>query len=148
MRIILDTNILISSLVFDNQMEGLLKYLINDVSVSIITSNALWEEVNSKFCSGKIERISQRSKRIITPVIISTFLSKMKKNSTFIPTHTIVTKCRDPKDNMILELAYDSNAHYIVTGDKDLLVLNPFYETNIVTASEFINQIEKLTLHL
>jgi predicted nucleic acid-binding protein len=32
--------------------------------------------------------------------------------------------CRDPKDDIFLSLAFQENAHYIVTGDKDLLEIN------------------------
>ncbi len=51
--------------------------------------------------------------------------------------HTPV--CRDPKDEMFLELAMASNADYIVSGDKDLLVLHPFYNTTIIQAPLFLN---------
>lgn len=37
-----------------------------------------------------------------------------------------ITDCRDPKDNMILEEAVYGNGQYIITGDDDLLVLNPY----------------------
>ena len=36
------------------------------------------------------------------------------------------TVCRDPKDDKLLELAVSGKADFLVTGDKDLLVLNPF----------------------
>jgi len=49
-----------------------------------------------------------------------------------------ITVCRDPKDNMILELAVAGQADYIVTGDKDLLALNPFRKIQIVTPAEFL----------
>ena len=45
-----------------------------------------------------------------------------------------VQVCRDPKDDKILELALSGQAKYIVSGDKDLLVLNPFHNVKIVTA--------------
>src|SRR5690242_16167257 len=38
----------------------------------------------------------------------------------------IITDCRDPKDNKFLEVAFAAKASCIVTGDKDLLILNPF----------------------
>jgi putative PIN family toxin of toxin-antitoxin system len=46
--------------------------------------------------------------------------------------------CRDPKDNKFLELAVDSGAGCIITGDKDLLVLNPFETIPILTAADFL----------
>jgi uncharacterized protein len=46
---------------------------------------------------------------------------------------------RDSKDNFLLELAVSSNANYLITGDKDLLELNPFRNTLILTPAEFDN---------
>ena len=45
---------------------------------------------------------------------------------------------RDPDDNMVLECAVGGNAQYIVTGDKDLLVLKTFRGVQIPRASEFL----------
>ncbi|MGV8138170.1 MAG: putative toxin-antitoxin system toxin component, PIN family [Mangrovibacterium sp.] len=45
--------------------------------------------------------------------------------------------CRDPKDDYLLELAKRSRADYLVTGDKDLLEIETYGSTRIVTASEF-----------
>ena len=53
------------------------------------------------------------------------------------PTETI-TDCRDPKDNKFLELAVASNAPFIITGDDDLLVLNPYRDINILKSGDFL----------
>jgi uncharacterized protein len=53
-----------------------------------------------------------------------------------------VQECRDPKDDKILELALNGQARYIVSGDKDLLVLNPFRDVKIVTAEEFLKVVQ------
>jgi len=50
----------------------------------------------------------------------------------------IINECRDPKDNKFLELAVEAGAACIVTGDKDLLVLNPFRNIPILTAADFL----------
>lgn len=52
-----------------------------------------------------------------------------------------VQECRDPKDDKILELALNGGAEYIVSGDKDLLVLNPFRDVKIVTVEEFLRAV-------
>jgi predicted nucleic acid-binding protein len=49
-----------------------------------------------------------------------------------------INVCRDPKDNKFLELAVEAGAACIITGDKDLLVLNPFENILILTASDFL----------
>lgn len=48
-----------------------------------------------------------------------------------------VDLCRDDKDNFLLSLAKDSEADFLITGDKDLLVLKKFEETRIVTIAEY-----------
>jgi uncharacterized protein len=53
-----------------------------------------------------------------------------------------VQECRDPKDDKILELALNGQARYIISGDKDLLVLNPFRDVKIVTAEEFLKVVQ------
>jgi putative PIN family toxin of toxin-antitoxin system len=46
---------------------------------------------------------------------------------------------RDPEDNMVLECAIEARAQYIVSGDKDLLVLKKFRGIEIIRASDFLN---------
>ncbi|WP_206814280.1 putative toxin-antitoxin system toxin component, PIN family [Chroococcus sp. FPU101] len=48
--------------------------------------------------------------------------------------------CRDEKDNKFLELAVNEKANFIVTGDQDLLILNPFMEIQIITPKNFVSQ--------
>ena len=50
------------------------------------------------------------------------------------PTHFIN---RDSKDNFFLDLIDFSKADYLVTGDQDLLVHNPFKSAIILTAANF-----------
>jgi putative PIN family toxin of toxin-antitoxin system len=45
--------------------------------------------------------------------------------------------CRDDKDNFLLALANDGKASHLITGDKDLLVLEKLNETEILTISDF-----------
>ena len=45
----------------------------------------------------------------------------------------LLVACRDAKDDKFLELAVNGNAELIVSGDEDLLILNPFQEIAIVT---------------
>jgi len=46
--------------------------------------------------------------------------------------------CRDPKDDMILECALNANAAAIVTGDKDLLVLQRYRDLRVLTARQYV----------
>jgi uncharacterized protein len=51
-----------------------------------------------------------------------------------------IAACRDPKDDKLLELAVGGNADFLITGDKDLLVLNPFRAVKIITPREFLDK--------
>jgi len=46
--------------------------------------------------------------------------------------------CRDPKDDMLLEIAANGRASHLVTGDADLLRLDPFEDVRIVTPAAFL----------
>lgn len=54
-----------------------------------------------------------------------------------------IDACRDPKDNFILETAIESKADFIVTGDKDLLVLKSFRGIPIIKPKDFIIRLRK-----
>ena len=66
------------------------------------------------------------------------FLTKHIRDAEPVIIYERIQVCRDPKDNMILELAVSGNADYIITGDADLLVLNPFRGISIVTPADFL----------
>lgn len=68
------------------------------------------------------------NKAILTPLI---------KTMEIIEPVTQIEICRDPDDNKFLECAKDSHALYIVSGDKDLLVIKKYENIQIVTAKEF-----------
>jgi len=66
------------------------------------------------------------------------FLVALLREAELVETTETVTDCRDAKDNKFLELALSGNADYVVSGDEDLLVLNPFRGIPILTAREFL----------
>ncbi len=49
-----------------------------------------------------------------------------------------IKKCRDIKDNFLLNLAIDSKADYLATGDHDLLEIKKIEKTEILTIKELI----------
>lgn len=53
---------------------------------------------------------------------------------------TVITAADDPDDNRILECAWEARAAVIVTGDDDLLRLNPYRRIAIVTPAEFLRR--------
>ena len=66
------------------------------------------------------------------------FLTELVQSGMLIEITETITACRDPKDNLILELAISGQADAVITGDKDLLVLNPFRGLPILTPESFL----------
>jgi putative PIN family toxin of toxin-antitoxin system len=71
------------------------------------------------------------------------FLVALLKEAELIDITEVITDCRDAKDNKFLELAISGKADCIVSGDEDLLVLNPFRGIAILTPREFLSGFSK-----
>ena len=65
-------------------------------------------------------------------------MRRLPKAATVAPVLTEVEVCRDPDDNQVLALALDSGSDYIITGDRDLLVLHPWRGVKIVPPHTFL----------
>ncbi|HEY4196189.1 MAG TPA: putative toxin-antitoxin system toxin component, PIN family [Mucilaginibacter sp.] len=66
-------------------------------------------------------------------------IQKLEKDILIFKVDISLDVCRDPKDNKFLELAITAGASCIVSGDQDLLILNPFNNIPILTAADFLN---------
>jgi hypothetical protein len=65
-------------------------------------------------------------------------IETIEEYAEFISVTSKVAVCRDEKDNFLLYLAKDSKSDFLITGDKDLLVLERFEQTNILTITQFL----------
>ena len=66
------------------------------------------------------------------------FLAALLREAELVEISEPVIACRDPRDDKFLSLAVSGVADCIISGDKDLLVLNPFREIPILTPSQFL----------
>lgn len=127
---VIDTNTLISAFLLPNSTSR--KAIDKAIAQGIIViSNETINEFSDTFIRPKFDQYISLDLRL---EIIEEFkfLSKLIK-----PKVSIIA-CRDPKDNKFLELAVSAKASYIITGDEDLLVLHPFKNISILTASTFL----------
>ena len=69
---------------------------------------------------------------------IRLFLDVLISDSHWIHVHTRIAACRDPKDDKFLSLAVSGGATHIVTGDSDLVVLDPFQGIRIISPRAFL----------
>ena len=67
-------------------------------------------------------------------------LTRVRAKAEFISVTSIIEMCRDPKDNFLLALTKDGKASYLITGDKDLLVLKNIGKSKIITLTEYLSK--------
>jgi putative PIN family toxin of toxin-antitoxin system len=133
-KIIIDSNIWISFLIGKN-LKGLQDYIDSDF-IKIITCNEQLEELSEVFKKPKIRKHFSKGQ-------IAEFFELMDEASENIAIKTKTNLCRDAKDNYLVALAIDSNADYLITGDRDLLELIRIGNTKIIKFSDFDKTIFK-----
>lgn len=132
MRVVFDCNVLISALLNDTSTSGhaLLKSKQSDV---ILLSTPVFAELMNVVMRPKFDKYASIEVRL-------EFTKEFNSLATLLPVTHKVKTCRDPKDDMYLELALSGKADCIVTGDPDLLVLNPFENIPIISPREFLDK--------
>ena len=125
MRFVFDTNVLVSALLFEQSKPAQAFYSALQQE-EILLSADLVNEIHEVIHRKKFDRYISTEQRDV-------FLIALVQTGTLIEITESIKVCRDPKDNMILELAVSGQADVIVSGDKDLLVLNPFRGISILT---------------
>jgi uncharacterized protein len=137
-KVILDTNIYFSALGFGNQMLELVNTCLHDENISIYFSPQTLEELERKLYGIKFSKVT---KGIVTKEEIFNFILNLTQLSNVVEPSKKFNICRDPDDNMILDLAYEVKADFIITGDEDLLILKEFEDTKILKPSQFLTQL-------
>ncbi|MCB9078211.1 MAG: putative toxin-antitoxin system toxin component, PIN family [Anaerolineaceae bacterium] len=128
---VFDTNALISALLLKNSVS---RQAFDEAlkAGKILISSATIAELNDVLKREKFEKYITEEERV-------QFLTAFVREAKLVEVTETVTDCRDPKDNKFLELAVSGNAVCIVSGDKDLLDLQPFRGIPIVPPREFLN---------
>lgn len=129
----IDTNTLISAFLLSSSSTAAQVYYKIKAEGEIIMSADTFDEFSNVFIRPKFDKYLSLHKRLSA-------IQDLKDILKFVSISTTITACRDPKDNKFLELAVEAGAACIITGDKDLLVLNPFRQIPILTAAEFLGQ--------
>ena len=122
---VFDTNVIVSALLLNDSVPG--RAFVPALNHgTILVSGALMGELSRVLSRDRFDRYLSREER-------DEFLESLIEESDLIEITELVQACRDPEDDRVLELAINGNATYIVTGDADLLLLNPFRGLKIVT---------------
>jgi len=127
-KIIIDTNLWISFLL--SKKNDFIDNLLSCGNVRLIFSHELLAELLEVSVRPKLKNFfTINDKKLIFNII--------ERYADFITVTSNVDLCRDVKDNYLLSLAKDSKSDFLITGDKDLLVLKELEETQIVTIMDF-----------
>ena len=132
-RAVIDTNVLISAVI---SPPGKPRRVFNHIIAQgiLLASSETLAEIESRL-------LRTRFRKYVDIEEVQDFINFLRgKAYFFAPTETI-TNCRDPDDNKFLELAISGNADVIISGDGDLLVLNPFRDIPILSPAEFLEVI-------
>lgn len=129
---VFDTNTLLSAL-FDETFipaEALKRARINGI---LLTSEAIMLEYRQVFSRPKFDKYISLPTRIefIENIIAQSFPVIITQE---------IKACRDSNDDKWLSLAVSAKSDCLISGDKDLLVLNPFKGIPILTPAEFLNK--------
>jgi putative PIN family toxin of toxin-antitoxin system len=130
LRTVFDTNAIVSALLFEQSVPAK-AFLFALGQGKILVSPVTLGELKTVLDKPEFDRYLTREER-------DQFLEKFLEEATMIEIGESIRACRDPKDDIFLELAISGSASCIVTGDRDLLLLNPFREIPITTPAQFL----------
>jgi uncharacterized protein len=129
MRSVVDTNGFVSAVVSSVSVPRKAVDKALDQSV-LLLSQATLDELTEVLFRSKLDRyVSQKERRV--------FLSQLESVAEFVPSIRIVRECRDPKDDKFLEVGLNGRADLIITGDKDLLGMNPWRGIEILSPRDY-----------
>ena len=130
-RIVLDSNVILSAALFKGSTP---RQALDKASITgqILMSNEIIEELTDIFNRPKFDRYSSKQLR---NEFLNDFLAIVEN----VQIVEKIAACRDRKDDKFLELADNGKANYIISGDQDLLVLNPFQDIEIISVSDYLS---------
>lgn len=132
MRIVVDTNLIVSGIFFGGKPRDLLEICFSGTIQMVCTGEIFTEYAET------IERLVKKSGRDIgkeTELLLI-------KNMEFIENKYYDSYSRDPDDDKFINCAKSAGVKYIISGDEDLLVLEKVGGIKIVKVADFLNIIE------
>ncbi len=128
MRVVVDTNVLVSAILKDKDPETILLFIAGRSDVEWIVSPKILEEY---------KEVLNRDKFALPDNIKGTWFDLLDKLTTVIDTEIEMNFPRDQKDAEFLSCAIAANADYFITGDKDFNQAQRIFKTVIISVSQF-----------
>jgi putative PIN family toxin of toxin-antitoxin system len=127
-KVAVDTNVWVSFLI-GKRLRRLVQQIF-DEKILIVTCREQLAELAETVSKPKLSKYFQ-------PQHVGELFDLIEDFAQVVPISTVLKLCRDAKDNYLLSLAVDANAHYLVSGDKDLQVLKQVQATTIISPADF-----------
>jgi uncharacterized protein len=130
LRFVCDTNVLVSAILFPQSVPGQAFASARRMGV-LLASRDLAEKIRDVLIRPKFDRYVSSQMR-------DAFLAAFVAEAAFVEVVDRVNVCRDPKDNVVLEVASNGHATCVISGDEDLLALHPFQSIPILRPADFV----------
>ena len=130
MRVVLDTNVLVSALLFTGTASEILP-LWQKAAITVLLSRDILEEYLRVLSYPKFQLSEAEIKALMEEELLA-FVTAVK------PKRRLSVVKRDPSDNKFLECALAGRARVIISGDKDLLSIGHYRRVRIQTPAQFL----------
>jgi putative PIN family toxin of toxin-antitoxin system len=131
-RVVIDTNVLVSRLLrFDSAPGRAVGHAIHQGIV--LVSQETMSELAEVLARKKFERYVTIEQRL-------QFVRLIAQTAEFVPVIRTIRECCDPKDDKFLEVALNGRADVIITGDADLLKMNPWRGILVLSPRSFLKR--------
>ncbi len=131
--VVFDTNVLVSAALIQGSRADRCVRAVLEHQHPLVFSKATFAELCEVLLRSKLDRYVSKVARV-------RLLETWENAAVLFPDaalHEVVCDCRDPDDDKFLELALASRASVIVTGDPDLLVLDPWRGIRVIKLADF-----------
>lgn len=135
MRIVLDTNVLISALLVGQSTSALLLTAWRRGAIDVLTCEQQLEEIRA---------VTRREhiRALIRPALAGELVNQLRHMALWLDTLPVVDVSPDPFDNFLLAMAQGGRANVLVSGDKrGVLALHTHGTCQIVTVRQFVAQL-------
>lgn len=141
MRVVLDTNVLVSATLIQGGNEDRILRAWQSGAFELVISPQIISEIGRVLFYEKLQKHRWMSEREV-----ASLLESLAQGSVLVPGRVRIKACRDPDDDKFVAAAFEAKAKYVVTGDKDLLSLKRFKGIRLITPASFLNVLKKMTI--
>ena len=127
-KCVVDTNVLISAALTKGAPFRIVEHLIKNNA--LIFSKETISELSSRITQPKFDKYVSAEDR-------EAYVNNLILSADLVIIDNLIQGCRDRDDDKFLETAVKSNAHFIISGDQDILTMHRFEGIDIVTVQEF-----------